>query len=281
MSCYRRLQFEREFFALSRRSVSLTAVVVILMLALPGISGFQLKQSLSNRQAESQTAESTSRALAAIESEIKDYIDAVIAREREQSVEPLSEDRVAEQVLARLESLIANGQLSVQPATPAPLLQAGPAPSEAAALVSAPVLPPGTEFAAVEPTLPEPAAPSGEVKIDQIHFLLNSTELTPGAQRKVVAAAEAIREASPREVRVIGFSDTVGRTAGVQSDLVGAPGGGCGGSAATHRHPGPVRGDQRPGGISSTGTHRGWRCRIPEPVRLDSDGLLTGRNLSL
>jgi outer membrane protein OmpA-like peptidoglycan-associated protein len=181
-----------------------------MMLALLGISEFQLKQSLSDSQAESQTAESTSRALAAIESEIKGYIDTAISRERAQSAEPLSEERVAEQVLARLESLLANGQLSVQPVAPAPHLQPAPALIEPVAAVGAPVPPTGTEFAAVEPKLPEPAAPGGEVKIDQIHFLLNSTELTPGAQRKVMAAAEAIRAATPRQVKVIGFSDTVG-----------------------------------------------------------------------
>ncbi len=231
---------------MSTRSVSLTAVVGIRMLALLGISGFQLKQSLSDSLAESQTAESTSRALAAIESEIKGHIDTVITRERAQTAEPLSDERVVEQVLARLESLLANGQLSVQPVAPAPHLQPAPALTEPVAAVGAPVPPPGTEFAAVEPTLPEPAAPGGEVKIDQIHFPLNSPELTPGAQRKVMAAAEAIRAAPLRQVKVIGFSDTVGPEDYNQT-LVRAQGDSCGGSAATHRHPGSVRGGQRLG----------------------------------
>lgn len=209
---------------MASRTATYTIFAVILLLVLLAISGLQLNQTLEVKKAESDAAQSTQQALAAIESEIKGYIDTAVARERTENGEALSEERLAEQVLARLQQLIANGELIVarpepqpepQPETePAPMASASDETADtgtsAIGIAALPAPPPGTEFAAVEPASEVVAKPSGEVKIDQIHFLLDSTELTPGAHRKVMAAADQIRKAAPREVRIIGFADTVG-----------------------------------------------------------------------
>lgn len=48
------------------------------------------------------------------------------------------------------------------------------------------------------------------VLLTEVHFDPGSTTVTPGGQQKIEQAIAAIKEQSPREIRVIGFTDTTG-----------------------------------------------------------------------
>jgi len=50
----------------------------------------------------------------------------------------------------------------------------------------------------------------GEIEVGQVHFDWDSADLSPGARRKTLEAAERIMAMEATKVRVIGYTDTVG-----------------------------------------------------------------------
>ena len=55
-----------------------------------------------------------------------------------------------------------------------------------------------------------PADARGQIEVGQVHFDSDSADLSPGAQRKALEAAERIMAMEAAKVRVIGYADTVG-----------------------------------------------------------------------
>ncbi|MGI9510080.1 MAG: OmpA family protein [Geminicoccaceae bacterium] len=57
-----------------------------------------------------------------------------------------------------------------------------------------------------------PAASAAEksILLTEVHFDPGSTTVTPGGQQKIKKAIAAIKKQNPKEIRVIGFSDTTG-----------------------------------------------------------------------
>jgi outer membrane protein OmpA-like peptidoglycan-associated protein len=59
--------------------------------------------------------------------------------------------------------------------------------------------------------LSDAAVASGEaIKVAEVHFNSGSAQLTPGGERKMLAAVERIRSMEPAKVRVVAFTDRVG-----------------------------------------------------------------------
>jgi len=123
-------------------------------------------------------------AVAELEDRLRGYIDDAVERASEQSQTP-SVDELGEQVAAR---------------------------------VMASIREEGTETGEVErinalAQSDPPAtidAEAGPIRLQQVHFLHDSADLTPGAQRKAREAAEWFQSNNPAKIRVVGFSDTRG-----------------------------------------------------------------------
>jgi outer membrane protein OmpA-like peptidoglycan-associated protein len=59
----------------------------------------------------------------------------------------------------------------------------------------------------------EPRGSGDPIKVAEVHFNSGSAELTPGGERKTLAAAEQIRSMDGAKVRVVAFADRVGDSA--------------------------------------------------------------------
>ncbi len=123
-------------------------------------------------------------AVAELENRLRGYIDDAVDRASEQSQAP-SADELGEQVAARVMASIREES-------------------------------PGNEdvdrINAMTASGPPAAIDSDQepLRLQQVHFLNDSSELTPGAQRKAREAAEWFRSNDPSKIRVVGFSDTRG-----------------------------------------------------------------------
>ncbi len=59
--------------------------------------------------------------------------------------------------------------------------------------------------------LPSPAFAVDKTKLlTEVHFDMGSAQVTPGGEQKIKQAIAAIKEQSPSEIRIIGFTDSVG-----------------------------------------------------------------------
>lgn len=123
-------------------------------------------------------------AVSELESRLRGYIDDAVDRASEQSQAP-SVDELGEQVAERVIASIKERQVDSAEVDRLNALAAG-APS-----------------AVID-------AEQGPTKLQEVHFLHDSSELTPGAQRKAREAAEWFRTNNPSKIRVVGFSDTRG-----------------------------------------------------------------------
>lgn len=133
---------------------------------------------------DSATEERLYNAVAELESRLQGYIDDAVNRAAEQAKTPTA-DELGEEVAARVLASIRDEQ-------------AGQSDVDRLNLLTA-TEPPATI-----------AADEGPQKLQEVHFLHDSSELTPGAQRKVNEAAEWYRANTPSKIRVVGFSDTRG-----------------------------------------------------------------------
>ena len=133
---------------------------------------------------EEATEERLYNAVAELENRLRGYIDEAVERAAEQSQSPTA-DELGEQVAARVMASIRNEQSDESEVERLNLLAASDPP------------------ATID-------ADQGPQKLQEIHFLHDSSALTPGAQRKVNEAAEWYRTNNPSKIRVVGFSDTRG-----------------------------------------------------------------------
>jgi len=130
------------------------------------------------------TEERLYAAVSELENRLRGYIDDAVERASEQSQTPTA-DELGEQVAAKVMASI-RGQ------------QTDPADVERL-----------NRLTASDPTAAINPGP-GPTELQQVHFLHDSSELTPGAQRKIKEAAEWFRNNNPSKIRVVGFSDTRG-----------------------------------------------------------------------
>ena len=65
---------------------------------------------------------------------------------------------------------------------------------------------------AYDPLLEDESAalPGGDIEVGIVHFNSGSADLTPGAERKALEAADRIKAMEAARVRVVGYADTVG-----------------------------------------------------------------------
>jgi outer membrane protein OmpA-like peptidoglycan-associated protein len=178
-------------------------------MALVGVLALQFWQMREAREAQSVASQSPHQGVSAIESKIQGYIDAAIAREREWGDKQLTEEKLTAGILERLEALIEEGALSLDQGASLvslPANDSGAAEAQGAPMTTAA----GSEFAAIEPSPASKLRREGKTELQQIHFLFDSADLTPGARRNTQAAADLIKQAAPQRVKVIGFADTLG-----------------------------------------------------------------------
>ncbi len=202
-------------------------LVPISLVALGAVAGAATVQTLGGgndtggkeKESVQDQAASVEELAASIEAGVAQKMESYLAdfkAHSEAQTQPAQPDAVMTEeltaaILARLDDAIASGELAVQvvPAT------AGAASSDVTATDSAsPTVAPEVEsvdLAAVEFSAQEQSTEhSPERRLEEIHFVFDSAELSPGAQRKTRRAAETILEEQPSKVRIQGFSDTMG-----------------------------------------------------------------------
>lgn len=143
-----------------------------------------------------------------MESYLEDFKAQSQARSQPAQADAASTEELTAAILARLEDAIASGELAVPETT-------GSAPSDATATDSAsPTVTPEVESADLAAMELSDQGQSTERppqrRLEEIHFVFDSAELSPGAQRKTRRAAETILVEQPSKVRIQGFSDTMG-----------------------------------------------------------------------
>jgi len=190
--------------------------IPVILLALGGVAGVFGLQLWEGRQA-GQDEQLQAVAMEDLATSIESSVATSVGERMEEYLEQMkAETQVVESgafpteefttaIIAKLEQAMATGEIQVR--QPDASAQSG----DSDVPPSADVDSGRTDVAAMEfQGKQQPIEFAAERKLQEIHFVYDSAELTPGAERKTRLAAESIAEEQPSKVRIKGFSDTVG-----------------------------------------------------------------------
>lgn len=173
---------------------------LMLVATIAGVGGYELWRERAVREHSTPELERLTQLLESAQAKLTESLQALAERGREDQSEGVTLEQVSKLLQQRLENVL-EGQLQGAQETS----------TEAAAEVAVTGADTEGEFSALEASaVPVRASPPPERSLQQVHFLLDSDHLTPGARRKVLLAARDIVTERPRQVRVVGFTDSLG-----------------------------------------------------------------------
>jgi outer membrane protein OmpA-like peptidoglycan-associated protein len=189
-------------------------VALVVLGVVVGVFGYQFwggRQTLEGGPAQAAAIEELASSIessvtASVGEKMETYLEELKAEARAGGADSVTTEELTAAIVAKLEDAMATGEIQLPPAGATG--QSGD--SEAASSATSSDAD-RTDVAAVEfPDKKKPIQFASEQQLQQIHFVFDSAELTPGAQRKARLAAQAIVEQQPTKVAIQGFSDTMG-----------------------------------------------------------------------
>ena len=172
---------------------------------LAGVFGIQLWESQKTPGGEQLQAAAIEDLASSIESSVtasvgermEVYLEQMKAESQSTDAGTFPTEELTTAIITKLEKAMATGEIQLLP----------PAAETSSSVDTA-----RTDVAAIEfSEKQQPMELSPQRELQQIHFLFDSAELTPGAVRKTRLAAEAIAREQPSKIQIKGFSDTMGR----------------------------------------------------------------------
>ncbi len=182
----------------------LLASKLLVVAAIAGVGGYELWRVRAARERSTLDLERLTELMQSAQSSLSESLQSLAERSREDPSDGVSLEQVSALLQQRLESVL---ERQVQPTVATAVETSTVASAELAAVGAGAE----GEFSAIEASAAERSEmPPAERSLQEIHFLLDSEHLTPGAQRKVLLAARDIVTERPQQVRIVGFTDSLG-----------------------------------------------------------------------
>lgn len=181
-------------------------VALVVLGAVAGVFGYQMwggRQALEGGPGQAAAIEELASSIessvaTSVGERMETYLEQMKAESQPSAADSLMTEELTTAIIAKLEDAMATGEIQLPR-------------SDSAGQSDDPSGADRTDVAAVEfPDQKKPIHFASEQQLQQIHFVFDSAELTPGAQRKTRLAAEAIVQEQPSKVQIQGFSDTMG-----------------------------------------------------------------------
>lgn len=190
-------------------SKSLLTINLVLLAALVILLGMNIWGDDKNAVQQTADLDTTKQLLADVEEKVTTTINQALAKSDTEGLSNVASEQLAGAIVDRIDEAVTEHETRLKQVAEE-VREAG---------VSAPLAMTGsdtqtdssrTEIATLEFSGARPQLPPGGQRLQLVHFIQDSSQLTPGAERRALDAARALLVSQPSKIRIAGYSDTRG-----------------------------------------------------------------------
>lgn len=189
-------------------SKSLLTINLVLLAALVILLGINIWGDDKQVAEQAVDLDTTKQLLADVEEKVTTTVNEALAKSDAGGIDKAASDQLASAIVDRIDEVVTDHETRLRQVAE----EVRDAGTTVALASGVDAQRDGTraEIAAAEFPEGTSAQLAAERKLQLVHFIQNSSELTPGGERKAMDAARTILVSQPSKIRIAGYSDTVG-----------------------------------------------------------------------